>query len=212
MDKYAITLDVYNKSAKQFENKFMHMDLYNDSYNLFCKLIEKQNANIFEIACGPGNITKYLLSKRPDFKVLGTDLSPNMVALAKINNPSADFILMDGRDIYKINEKYDGIMCGFCLPYLSREESAKLIMDASGILNPNGVIYISTMEGDYAKSGYEKTSFSGNNKIYIHYHQEEYLTNALQKAGFKIIDLQRQDYPEHDGTITTDMLFIAQKN
>jgi SAM-dependent methyltransferase len=211
MDKYAITIDTYNKSARQFQDKFMDLDLYNDLYDKFCSLIEKQNAEIFEIACGPGNITKYLLNVRPDFRILGIDLSSSMIDLAKINNPVADFILMDWRDIYKIDKKYDAIMCGFCLPYLTREESAKLISDASGLLEQKGLLYISTMEGDYNKSGFETTSFSGQDKIYIHYHQADYLTNSLIDSGFKIIDLQRQDYPEQDGTFSTDMIIIAEK-
>lgn len=211
MDKYAITIETYNKVAKQFQDKFMDLDLYNDSYDKFCNMIDKQNAEIFEIACGPGNITKYLLTQRPDFRILGIDLSSSMIDLAKVNIPTADFKLMDCRDISQIDKRFDAIMCGFCLPYLTKEESAKLIRDASGLLNPNGLIYVSTMEGDYDKSGFETTSFSGQDKIYIHYHQADYLTNTMIDNGFKIVDLIRQDYREPDGTITTDMIILAQK-
>ena len=189
----------------------MDMNLYNDSYDKFCNLVVGKNAQVFEIACGPGNITRYLLSRRPDFKILGIDLSPGMVELAKVNIPTADFLLMDCRDISSINKKFDAIMCGFCLPYLSREESAKLIADASELLNPSGIIYLSTMEGDYDKSGFEKPSFSNQSKIFVHYHQANFLTKALADSGFTIIDIQRQEYPEQDGTITTDMIFLAQK-
>lgn len=211
MDKYTITIETYNKAAKQFQDKFMDMNLYDDLYDKFCNLIDKRNADIFEIACGPGNITKYLLTKRPDFRIMGIDLSPGMIELAKVNNPTGEFIVMDCRDIYKIDKKYDAIMCGFCLPYLTREEAAKLIGDASGLLNPDGLIYISTMEGDYNKSGLEKPGFSDQGEIYVHYHQEDYLRNALNNSGFRIIDLHRQDYPEQDGRLTTDMIIIAQK-
>ena len=211
MDKYATTIDTYNKSAVNFQNKFMDMDLYNSTYDKFCNLIEKQNASVFEIACGPGNITKYLLSKRPEFKIVGIDLSAEMIKLARINNPTAEFLLMDCRDIYKINNKYDAIMCGFCFPYLSKKECAKMIRDMFSILNINGVVYISAMEGDYNKSGYEKTSFSGNHQVYIHYHQAGFLTNTLKGAGFKNIELIRQNYPEPDGTFSTDMIFLAKK-
>ncbi len=211
MDKYAITIDTYNQAAKQYQDKFMDMNLYNDSYDKFCNLVVGKNAQVFEIACGPGNITRYLLSRRPDFKILGIDLSPGMVELAKVNIPTADFLLMDCRNISSINKKFDAIMCGFCLPYLSREESAKLIADASELLNPSGIIYLSTMEGDYDKSGFEKPSFSNQSKIFVHYHQANFLTKALADSGFTIIDIQRQEYPEQDGTITTDMIFLAQK-
>ena len=211
MDKYTVTIETYNKSAMNFQNKFMSMDLYNDTYDRFCDMIDKKDTDIFEIACGPGNITKYLLTKRPDFKITAIDLSPKMIELAKINNPTVDFQIMDCREIGMIKKNFDAIMCGFCLPYLSREESAKLITESYKLLNTNGVIYISTMEGDYEKSGFETTSFSGQEKVYVHYHQEDYLKNKLLESGFGDIELQCKDYLEQDGSFTTDMIFTARK-
>ena len=211
MDKTKIAVDVFNKSAKEYQDRFMEVDIYNDSFDIFCNSIAKKNAEILELACGPGNITKYLLKKRPDFKILGTDLAPNMIELAKANNPSAEFRLMDCRDISLLDKKYDGIICGFALPYLSRTASEKLIGDAFKILHPYGMLYISTMEEtEDNKSGF-KSSSSGEYRAYIYYHQAGYLMDALQKNGFRIIDFQRQDYPTTDGTKTVDLLIIAQK-
>jgi len=196
---------------KNYQDKVMGMDLYDDTYDMFCNLIEKKNAEIFEIASGPGNVTKYLLSKRPDFKITGSDIAPNMNKLAKINNPKADFLLMDCRDIEKLGRKFDAIMCGFCMPYLSKEECRKLISDTSKLLNPNGLLYFSTMEDDYDKSGFETTSFSGPDQVYIYYHQADYLMDCLTDNGFQIIEMQRKDCPEPDGTFFTDKIFIARK-
>ena len=210
MDKTKIAVDVFNKLAAEYQDKFMNVDLYSSTFDLFCKHIQSENANVLELACGPGNITKYLLNKRPDLKILGTDLAPNMIRLAKINNPAAEFQLMDCRDIDMLYKKYDAIMCGFCLPYLSREETIKLISDSSKLLNPYGVLYLSTMEDDYHKSGFRKGS--KGDEIYMHFHQADYLTAALEKNNFRIIDLQRQDYPEQDGTKTIDLIIVAEKH
>lgn len=211
MDRNEVTQGTYNRAAKNYQDKVMGMDLYDDTYDTFCKLIEKKNPDIFEIACGPGNITRYLLSKRPDFNLTGSDLAPNMIELAKINNPKADFQVMDCRDIGSLDRKFDAIVCGFCMPYLSKKECGKLIMDTSMLLHAKGLLYFSTMEDDYKKSGFETTSFSGSDKVYIHYHQEDYLSNCLTESGFQIIELQRKDCPEPDGTFLTDMIFIARK-
>lgn len=210
-DRIKETIETYSVSAQAYQDKFMDMDLYNDTYDTFCHLITKSNAKIFEIATGPGNVIKYILCKRPDFKVSGIDLSSNMVDLAKQNNPEADFTVMDCRDIHVIDTKFDGILCAFCLPYLSKEESRKLISDASLLLEPDGMLYISTMEGDYNKSGYETTSFSGGNRVYVYYHQANFITACLTELGFEIIDLQRKQYPEPDGSFLTDMIFITRK-
>jgi trans-aconitate methyltransferase len=202
MDKNKIAVEIFNKCADIYQDKFMDVSLYHETFDLFCRNITKQNPDIIELACGPGNITRYLLSKRPDFKIVGTDLSVNMINLAKINNPTAEFQLMDCRDIGMISKKYDAIMCGFCLPYLSKEETLKMIADASKLLNPNGLIYISTMEDDYSSSAFKKGSTG--DEIFMHYHEAGYLTEAFIKNNFNIIELTRKIYPSTDGTTTTD--------
>ena len=88
MDSYQITFQTWNKVATLYQDKFMNVDLYNDTYDRFCELVEKPNPAIFEIGCGPGNITKYLLAKRPDFQIDAIDVAPNMIELAKANNPT----------------------------------------------------------------------------------------------------------------------------
>ncbi|MEO8761745.1 MAG: class I SAM-dependent methyltransferase [Bacteroidia bacterium] len=210
MDKTKIAVDVFNASATNYQNKFMDVSLYHNTFDVFCNSIAKKDAAVLELACGPGNITQYLLKQRPQFKILGTDLAPNMLELAKINNPSAEFRLMDCRDLAALNKKYDAIMCGFCLPYLSKEEAMQLISDAAKIINEGGVIYISTMEDDYNKSGW-KYSSSGEYKTFTHYHQVNYLTKALIENGCTIIDLQRKEYPDQSGGKVVDLILIAKK-
>ena len=209
MNKTQTALAIFDKRANEYQAKFMDVNLYSDSFDLFCSHVTMKNANILEIACGPGNITNYLLNKRPDFKILGIDLSPNMIGLAKINNPTAEFQLMDCKHIDAIIKKYEAIMCGFGLPYLSKEETAKFICDASTLLKPKGVLYISTMEDDYSQSGL-KTSSAGD-QMYIYYHQADELILTLKENGFTIIDLQRIEYLAAGGTKTIDLLLLAQK-
>ncbi|UJH90895.1 class I SAM-dependent methyltransferase [Antarcticibacterium sp. 1MA-6-2] len=154
MDKYQETFETWNKIADLYQDKFMDMDLYNESYGLFCNSIPS-NAKILEIGCGPGNITKYLLSKSPDFEIMGVDVAPKMVELARINNPSASFKVMDGRRIADLKERYHGIICGFFLPFLSETDTEKFITDAHNLLLKNGLLYLSFAEGNPADSGFK---------------------------------------------------------
>lgn len=82
MDPYRITIDTYNRVAKAYEDRFMELDLYNDTYDAFCKLLA-DDANVLETGCGPGNITRYMLREKPGLKFLATDLSQAMLELAK---------------------------------------------------------------------------------------------------------------------------------
>ncbi|MBP8669619.1 MAG: class I SAM-dependent methyltransferase, partial [Bacteroidia bacterium] len=141
MDRYKETFETWNKLASLYQDKFMDLDLYNNTYDYICNSITRVNAKVLEIGCGPGNITKYLLSKRADFDIFGIDISPNMIELAEKNNPTAKFAVMDSRQIDELKTNYDGIVCGFCLPYLSQTDSQKLIADCYNLLNENGLTY-----------------------------------------------------------------------
>jgi len=189
----------------------MNFNLYNEMYDAFCEAIKIKNPEIFEIACGPGNITRYLLNKRPDFNIFGIDYSEKMIELALQNNPSALFKVMDCKFICEIKKEYDGVVCGFCLPYLNKEEAVNLIADVSKLLKKGGVLYLSTMEDDYNKSGFEEPSFSEEGLIYVYYHQYDYLAKAFIDNGFEVLDFQYKNYPEKDGRISKDMVFILKK-
>lgn len=208
MDKTRMAVDVFDRRAELYQEKYMDVSLYHDTFDFFCDHVTRPNAEILEIACGPGNITRYLLTKRPDFRILGIDLAPNMIELAKKNNPEAEFQVMDCRNSGRLGKTYDAIVCGFALPYLTKEEAIQLIRDASRLLGPGGMFYISTMEDDYSRSRLMRSS-SGEDQIFIHYHQADYLTQALLENGFTILDLQRKVYPGPDGTMTTDLVIVG---
>lgn len=208
MDKTKITIDVFDNCAKEYQNKFMNQNLYNDSFDLFCNLIERKNAEILEIGCGPGNITKYLLSQRPEFNILGTDLSEKMIQLAKTTIPTATFKVLDCREITKIEKSFDGLICGFILPYITVEDIVVFIQDCNNKLNSNGILYLSTMEGDYANSGL-KTSSSGKGGMYIHYYKREYLIKILKENGFEILNTIEKIHPEPSVDTKNDIIIIA---
>ena len=209
MEKYKETFETWNKVAKLYEDKFLNLDLYNDTYNKFCELLLKKNPSILEIGCGPGNITKYLLAKRPDFQILGTDISPNMIELAKVNCPSAKFKVIDSREIENIKNKFDAIVCGFCLPYLSELDVDKFIIDCKNLLNENGIIYLSFVEGEKDKSGYQ--SASSGDRTYFYYHNLENLANQLKLNNFEKQNLIRKSYEKNDKTQEIHTIIIAEK-
>jgi cyclopropane fatty-acyl-phospholipid synthase-like methyltransferase len=207
MDKYEITFKTWNKVADMYQEKFMDLDLYDDTYDLFLEHLVT-DARILEVACGPGNITKYLLSKRPDLNILATDISPNMLELAQKNCPSAEFQILDCRQIIELNQKFDAVLNGFSFPYLSKEDCANFMKDAYDLLNPNGLIYVSAIEGDYSKSGFE--AGKTGDQCYVYYHEKETLMLQMAENNFEIVREFEKTYPKGDDT-DTHLIIIGRK-
>lgn len=209
MDENKKAVAVFNKLADLYQQRFMNVDLYADTFDFFCEALGKNNPEVLELACGPGNISRYLLNKRSDIQLLGTDLAPNMVELARSNNPEGRFEVMDAREMRKLNRTFDALICGFCLPYLSMPETEQLIKDAAAVLREKGLIYVSTMEDDYEKSGLRKGSTG--DEIFMHYYLASDLEPMLKRAGFQRLLTQRKLTIGNDGAEVTDLILVAQK-
>lgn len=209
MSHHQETFNTWNKIAKIYEDKFMNLDLYNGTYDFFCKKLTERNAKILEVGCGPGNITKYILDQRADFDILGIDIAPNMIQLAMANNPNANFKLMDVRQIHQLKFTYDGIIAGFCIPYLSAEETHQLISSAYNLLHSNGVLYLSFVEGDAMQSGFK--SNSQGDQVYFHYHQLAVLKADILKLGFKEPQIFMVDFPRSATEKEVHTIMITEK-
>ena len=204
------TIQTWDKLAQKYQDKFMDLDIYDGSYDLFCEAVADENATILEIGSGPGNITKYLLTKHPNYKILATDVAPSMIELAEINNPSATFQVLDARHISQITQKFDAVISGFCMPYLSKEESIQLIKDSHALLNDGGILYLSVIEDDYEKSELQ-TSSDSQHTMFVFFHQADYLQEALTNCGFETVHLLRINYPKLNTIADTHLIFIVRK-
>lgn len=211
MKQHRTFVNAFDLQAFAYEEKFMDLDLYNDTYNAFCNLVACTDPEIFEIGCGPGNITRYLQEHIPEARITATDLSPNMVELARKNNKAVQVEVMDCRDIGQIEKRYNAIMCGFCVPYLNREELVRFCADAAALLQTGGILYISTIEGDYSRSGWEASS-NPDLGMHVFYYQEQDLRTFLSSAGMEVTCVFRKDYAQPGKAPSVHLVLIAKKN
>ena len=204
-------VDLFDKYALEYEGRHMDMALYQDSLDTFCEWLPSPDASVLDLACGPGNVTFYLLQKLPGLKALGLDLSPEMLTLARKNNPQAQFRLMDVRKIGDLEQQFSGIIAGFVSPYLDESDTAQLISSAFALLLPGGAFYLSTMAAGNEGSGWKASHSSQGDEVDIFYHEADFLLEIAQKAGFINLELSQQAFPEEDGSDTTDLILLARK-
>lgn len=210
-EKSTNTLETWNNLAAAYHDKFSQLNLYDSSYLNFCNSIAANKVNLLEIGCGPGTITSYLVHHRPDFRICAIDGAPAMIELAKKTIPQAEFLQMDCRDLSKLTAKYDGIICGFCIPYLTQEECKQLFFDCSNLVSQGGVFYISLIEGSYANSKLE-TSSDGIHSMRVYYYEETWLEKALLDVNFEIFQSMRIPYLRSTGITESHLILLAKRN
>jgi SAM-dependent methyltransferase len=207
MDRSANAANTFHRFAELYRDKFMDVTLYDDSYREFCELLPGGGARVLDAACGPGNVSRYLMAQRPDLDLLGIDLAPRMVELAREAVPSAHFVVHDCRYLADLQLRFDGIICAFGLPYLSEAEATAFIRAAGQALEPGGVLYLSTMLGKSEDSGFE--GCSTGDQVYINYHSEDQVLDWLR--GFTVLKQSRLPSPSAAPKATTDLIIIAKK-
>lgn len=198
----------WNKLADLYARHFMDLDTYTASYAQFCGLLSTDRPSLLEIGCGPGNITRHLLRLLPKARILATDFSENMVDSAQKYNPQAECRVLDARNIGMLEEKFDGIICGFVLPYLSPEDSSSLLADCHTLLQKNGLLYLSFVPGNPAESGYV-TGSTGDRCFFHFFDRVAFLIQM--RAHFEILDDTDVAYRKKDGSTEIHTLVIARK-
>lgn len=206
MKKLEVTVRTFDKYAQAYQEKFKAYEPYVKTYEKLSTLID-DGARILDVACGPATISSFLLSRLPKLNIHGTDLAPAMIALAEKAIPHGVFELRDSRDIDSIDKRFDAIIAGFCVPYLDKDEVEKFIQDARSLLDPDGILYLSTMAGDYADSGYQNPE--SEDRVYTYFYSAEFLTTLLSKHGFEILALERKPYPQEGKADTIDLFYYA---
>ena len=196
-------VDLFNKMADSYQQRFFSVEMYSESLLLFLAHL-KENASVLDVACGPGNISHFLLKRRPDLKLLGIDLAPNMIQLARINNPSANFLVHDALEIDKLDSNFDAIIIGFLFPYLSMDQVQVFLQKVYQKLPENGTVYLSTMEDLYENSRL-KASSTGE-QLMMHYYESAFLIGVLEQIGFQILSKHIQPYPLSETETDTDLI------
>ena len=207
-DKTIKTIESYNKNAKKFEDKFLDFEPYREKIALFQeKYLAHINATILDIGCGPGNHSKYLYSLNNGYKITGIDLSDKMIELARVNAPNCNHIVGDIRKL-DTNIKYDAVLASFCIVHLSNEELIEFVSKLSMLLNNEGYLYLSFIEG--SRSGFIKPDFF-DEKIYFNFFERESIIKLLTDNQFKIDNLYEYDYIVKNGSTSKEIFIFAQK-
>lgn len=201
-------VDLFNKLADSYQQRFFSVEHYKESLDCFLAQLDDQ-ATVLDVACGPGNISHFLLKQKPDLKILGIDLAPNMIDLARANNPSARFLVYDATQIDYLDSRFDAVIVGFLFPYLSMEQVELFLFKSYELLNENGIIYLSTMEDLYENSRM-KASSTGE-EILMHYYEADFLIRLLEQIGFQILSKHTQDFAISETETDTDLIIIARK-
>ncbi|MDD4877341.1 MAG: class I SAM-dependent methyltransferase [Dehalococcoidales bacterium] len=103
--------------------------------NEMAKYLDFNVGKIIECGCGTGLFTKEFLRLNP--KLLSTDLSSDMIGVARKYCPEGNFMQLDARKMNLSDESYDVVVSSFLLQHV---ETELVLPEMYRILKPNGCL------------------------------------------------------------------------
>ncbi|MGW1071388.1 class I SAM-dependent DNA methyltransferase [Streptomyces sp. NPDC002537] len=139
-------------------------------------------SRLLDLGCGTGLPTARQLSDA-GHRVVGVDLSPGMLGLARGNVPGAEFLRADLADLRDGRlGAFDGVAAFFSLLMLPRAEIPHALRMVHGLLRPGGLFALAMVEADVDDFA---IPFLGHTIRVSGYLREE-LRQAVCEAGFDV--------------------------
>ena len=109
------------------------------AFDLLARVTAKEPETVFDLGCGPGNVTALLRTRWPKARVTGVDRSEAMLAKARANHPGIEFVAAD-LATFSPPAPADVIVANAALHWLP--EHARLFPALGRALAPGGVLAV----------------------------------------------------------------------
>jgi SAM-dependent methyltransferase len=190
-------IECYDKTAKNYADKFMgelsHKEFDRTLLTAFAS-VNRNKGKIIDLGCGPGQTTKYLADCGCK-DVLGVDLSPEMVKVAKEINPQLNFETADMLNLSYPDKTFGAALAFYSIVHFDDAQISMAFREIKRVLVNNGHFLFSFHIGDNSIHRDEFLEQPVNVDFY--FFQPKKIIELLAAAGFDLIDsLERQHYPD----------------
>lgn len=184
---------IFDRTAETYGNKQA------DFFNWFAKRLVDHAAipagsHVLDVATGRGALLKEAAKKvGPGGKVIGIDISANMIAQTKktLNEPHIHLLCADGEHLPFEDNSFHTVLCGFGIFFFPDYPVA--LQEFLRVLKPGGQLWLSTWgERDELYNLFQETynQFGEYKKTVLHQFEDQaFISEVLTKAGFQVIQL-----------------------
>ena len=181
-----LTINTYLSLADKYHNQFKD-ELEDKDFvrYLLDQLSDSlpENAYICDAGCGPSaQAAKYLAELGN--KVLGIDISPRCIEIAKNYCPDLEFQVADMRNSKIPDNTFDAVVSMYSIIHTPKDQAYQFFREFRDILKPGGKLMLTVKRGE--KEGLETGNWFGEHEIYFSYFKEHEIRKLANDYGFEI--------------------------
>jgi ubiquinone/menaquinone biosynthesis C-methylase UbiE len=163
-----------------------------------------RGSEVLDLGCGTGAQVTRVLARH--HRVVGVDVSPRSVAIARSRIDDVEFVVADIASVAFAEQSFDGVVAFFSLIHVPRERDAAVLASIWSWLRPGGW-FVGTMSSGPGGEGIE--DFLG---VAMYWSGWSTATNIalVEAAGF--VNITATEVPEReDDRVVTHLWIVAQR-
>lgn len=197
MQKTTSVIQCYNTTAKEYAQKYMNELQHKHFDRILLSAFAKENkgkGKMIDLGCGPGQTTRYLYDQGCE-NITGTDLSPEMINIAKELNPHINFETADMLALRYPDNYCDSALAFYAIVHFDYAELKLALKEIKRVLKSGGEFLFSFHVGSDIVHLDEFLDQKVN--IDFYFFETAKVTELVSECGFEIVDvLERQPYKE----------------
>jgi SAM-dependent methyltransferase len=207
----AATQASYDRVAEAYAERFFHeldaKPLDRALLDCFAEQVRGQGT-VADLGCGPGQIARYLHER--GIPMVGIDLAPAMVALARRLSPRMEFRQGTMLALDALDEAWAGIIAFYSIIHIPPADLPCVCGEFHRVLAPGGPILLSFHVGQ--ELHHTEEMLGQPVALDAQFYLPETLEHALQAAGFTVeARLVRQPYTEIEHPSQRGYLFARKR-
>lgn len=186
-------IDCYNKTARKYADKFKnelewkHFDRF--VLKEFCNK-NRSKGQIIDLGCGPGHTTNFLFEQGAT-NIVGTDLSPEMVKIAKLSFPGINFEVADLLELPYPDDSFHAAIAFYAIVHFDYDKVKIAFEQVHRVLKSESEFLFSFHIGNETVT---LDSFLDEQvNIKFQFFDVEKIKTLVNETGFKIIDVIKRD-------------------
>ncbi len=153
---------------------------------------------IADVGCGPGQVTRYLATRRND--VIGIDLSPAMIEVAREREPSLTFTVGSMLALPAADGAWSGAIALYSVIHLASADRALAFRELARTVRPGGwllvAFHIDSAEFATGEVNHVTEWFGEEVRLAGYFLDPDEVGTAVEAAGFLIMStLNRRPWP-----------------
>ncbi|MBB5958307.1 SAM-dependent methyltransferase [Saccharothrix tamanrassetensis] len=203
MDRPLTAAELFDAVGRGYEDAFGRPPTVDAAVRLLLDRLP-ESARVLDIGSGTGRpVAAELVAA--GHRVMGVDVSKEMVAIAREQVPDADFVHADIREWNSADGSWDAVCAFFPFLQMTRDDTVKVLQDIARWLKPDGLLALITVPMDVENL---EVPFLGHT-VHVTSFSTPDLLRHLEQVGLDVVETSSTVFsPDREGQPDEEHLLV----